>query len=77
MLTNVAAPYAKTGGLADVLGSLPRALARLGHHVDVVIPRYRGITAGEFTASLVAVPGSNPDGTGMQWDEAVLFLLAA
>src|SRR5216117_3921241 len=40
-------PFAKTGGLADVIGALPRALARLGHDVDVVIPRYRGITAGE------------------------------
>jgi starch synthase len=42
-----ALPFAKTGGLADVVGALPRALRRLGHQVDVVIPRYRGITAGE------------------------------
>jgi starch synthase len=42
-----AVPFAKTGGLADVIGALPVALARLGHDVDVVIPRYRGITAGE------------------------------
>ncbi len=46
MVASEALPFAKTGGLADVLGSLPRALQRLGHHVDVVIPRYRGITAG-------------------------------
>lgn len=37
------APYAKTGGLADVLGALPRALAALGHEVTVVAPRYRSI----------------------------------
>jgi starch synthase len=42
-----AVPFAKTGGLADVVGALPRALARLGHQVDVVIPRYRGITVGD------------------------------
>ena len=48
MIASEAAPFAKTGGLADVLGSLPRALARLGHQVDMVIPRYRGITAGEL-----------------------------
>ena len=42
-----AVPFAKTGGLADVIGALPLALARLGHTVDVVMPRYRGITAAE------------------------------
>jgi starch synthase len=46
MVASEALPFAKTGGLADVLGSLPRALRRLGHDVDVVIPRYRGITTG-------------------------------
>ena len=46
-LASEAVPFAKTGGLADVIGALPVALARLGHRVDVVIPRYRGITAGE------------------------------
>ncbi len=34
-------PYAKTGGLADVIGALPRALAALGHQVSVYLPRYR------------------------------------
>jgi starch synthase len=47
MVGSEAAPYAKTGGLADVLGSLPAALARLGHQVDVVIPKYRGISFDE------------------------------
>ena len=36
-----AAPFAKTGGLADVVGALPGALSRLGCHVTVVIPAYR------------------------------------
>ena len=43
MVSSEAAPLAKTGGLADVVGSLPRALAALGHEVAVVIPRYRSI----------------------------------
>src|SRR6478672_4624284 len=34
-------PYSKTGGLADVVGALPRALAGLGHQVSVYLPRYR------------------------------------
>ena len=34
-------PFSKTGGLADVVGALPRALAALGHKVSVYLPRYR------------------------------------
>ena len=42
------APYSKTGGLADVLGCLPRALAALGHEEAVVTPRYRAIDPERF-----------------------------
>jgi len=34
-------PFSKTGGLADVVGALPRALASAGHQVSVFVPRYR------------------------------------
>src|SRR5437899_7224461 len=43
-----AVPFAKTGGLADVLGALPQALARLGWDVTLVLPRYRGVGAGSL-----------------------------
>ena len=34
-------PFSKTGGLADVVGALPPALAAIGHEVDVYLPKYR------------------------------------
>lgn len=34
-------PFAKTGGLADVVGVLPQALAELGHTVSVYLPKYK------------------------------------
>ena len=43
-------PYAKTGGLADVAGALPKALAALGHEVIVVMPRYYSIDRSRLEA---------------------------
>ncbi len=42
------APFAKTGGLADVAGALPKALKKLGHHVIVVMPRYYSIATSDL-----------------------------
>jgi starch synthase len=65
MVASEALPYAKTGGLADVLGGLPRALVRLGHHVDVVMPRYRGLTAGTRIAAVDVDLGGQVTPTAM------------
>ncbi len=52
--TSEAAPFAKTGGLADVAGSLPRAIASLGHEVSVVMPRYRRVDVRTFRLKHIA-----------------------
>src|ERR1700727_3001078 len=40
MVSSEAAPFAKTGGLSDVLGALPAALRKVGHEVSVLLPRF-------------------------------------
>ncbi len=44
MVASEAAPFAKTGGLADVLGALPKALVEAGEEAAVVLPLYRKAT---------------------------------
>jgi starch synthase len=58
MVASEAVPFAKTGGLADVVGALSCALGRLGHAVTLVLPRYRGVKPdGALIGFPVAVPG--------------------
>ncbi len=63
------APFAKVGGLADVCGSLPKALAALGHDVRIVMPAYAPIEAaardGRLGVRALPVQLRVPMGTGI------------
>ena len=48
------APFARTGGLGDVVGALPKALAARGHDIRVVMPLYQRIREGSFPLSVGA-----------------------
>lgn len=56
-------PIVKTGGLADVVGSLPLALRQLGDDVRVMLPAYRGV-ADHVVWPDVWVPFGDPLGVG-------------
>lgn len=56
MVTSEAHPFAKTGGLAEVAAALPAALARLGHSVTVVLPRYQGVSPGAVPPERIDLP---------------------
>jgi len=43
MIASECVPFAKTGGLADVVGALPKALSALGHEVIIIMPKYSKI----------------------------------
>ncbi len=49
-------PFAKTGGLADVVGALPKALKAQGHDIRVAIPRYGRIQHDRFNLTEVLPP---------------------
>ncbi len=56
-------PFAKTGGLADVTGALPKALERLGEDVAAIMPKYKIVDEKkfglEYTGKNINVPISN------------------
>jgi len=49
-------PFSKTGGLADVVEALPKALLTQGHEVAVVLPRYRGTEVSAVVIPSLTIP---------------------
>src|SRR3990172_9352291 len=49
MAASEAVPFAKTGGLADVVGALPGALRRGGVEVSIILPAYQSISRDRFS----------------------------
>jgi starch synthase len=49
-------PFSKTGGLADVIEALPKALVAQGHELAVVLPRYRGIKTSMVVMPSITIP---------------------
>ena len=56
MVASEMRPFATSGGLSEVLDALPQALARLGHRVSVIIPRYRRVAIGPHIGTVSPTP---------------------
>src|SRR5262249_45189475 len=63
--------FAKTGGLADVAGALPRALAQPGHECAIILPLYHCIRPGKVpltpTEHRFTIPVGNRSVPGRLW----------
>lgn len=59
-------PFAKTGGLADVTGALPKALRRIGVEADCVLPLYRAVDRDRFRMTQAGPPVRVPVGRRME-----------
>ncbi len=63
-----AAPYAKEGGLGDVVGALPRFIRSLGHDVRIVMPRYYRVDRAKYGLKPLQYPLGVPMGIiGTLW----------
>jgi starch synthase len=67
MVSSECVPFAKTGGLADVVGALPIALKKMGHDVRVVMPKYSSIDDDKFNIKPFHSPMSVWMGNKEEW----------
>jgi len=67
MASSEAVPFAKTGGLADMVSALSLALAKKGNEVRIVIPRYYAINKDELKLKAIEGPMGVPMGGGEEW----------
>src|SRR5438876_4792863 len=58
MVATEAVPFAKEGGVADVIGSLPKELAALGHEVRIFMHRYGAIEPTRWGINHTGVGGT-------------------
>jgi len=75
MIATEMAPLAKVGGLADVVGALSPALAREGHEVSVVLPRYAAIDAAKHKAAPVEQPLKGMTAQVVELDGIKVYLI--
>ncbi|HHX49111.1 MAG TPA: glycogen synthase GlgA [Clostridiales bacterium] len=82
-VSSEAGPFVRTGGLGDVIGSLPKTLSQLGEEVGVVLPLYEEISADfrnkmEFIGSLVVPLGWRQQYGGLfklEWENVSFFFV--
>ncbi len=67
MVASEMVPFAKTGGLADVVGTLPIYLKKLGHDVRVVIPKYSSIDFSRHRTRVLVEPMGVQMGDHQEW----------
>jgi len=71
MIASECVPFAKTGGLADAVAGLSRALVARGHEVVVVLPKYGSIPADRFDLQPFLAPLGVWMGTALEWCAAL------
>jgi starch synthase len=67
MVASECAPFAKSGGLADVVAALPKTLRQMGHEAIVILPKYAAIDAGRYELRPFLAPLGVWMGDGQEW----------